>query len=142
MSRENLQEILAALVPFAQQQLDDTGTCPPLAASLDGSGEIELHMPPLGEGGDTETFLDLLREALRAGAQAGHYEATGLCMEVAAQREGREAPTDALCVHLEAPGESLHFFVPYERGPEGSIAWGDTFFGPAEPEVFPSDVRA
>lgn len=141
MSRENLQDILAALVPFAKQQLEDLGHCPPIAASMDGSGEIDLHLPPLGVEGDTEEFVDLLKRALRAGAGTGEYEATGLCMEVRAQRMGEDDAQDALCVHLEAPGESLHFFVPYDRDPDGETAWGETFFGPAEPEIYRSNGR-
>ena len=141
MSRENLQEILSALVPFAKQHLEDLGYCPPIAASLDGSGDIDLHLPPLGTAGDTEEFLELLKRELRDGAGTGRYEATGLCMEVKAQRMGEDAAEDALCVHLEAPGESIHYFVPYDRDEDGEVEYGETFFGPADPEVFPANGR-
>ena len=60
-------------------------------------------------------------------------------MEVSAQRLDDPAPLDALCVHLEARGESLCFFQPYERGPDGEIAWGETFFGPADAEIYPKN---
>ena len=136
MSRENLQEILAALVPFAQSQLEDSGHCPPVAASLDGAGDIDLHMPPVGVGGSAEDFVELLKTALRAGARSGDYAATGLCREVTAQRMDDPSPIPALGVHLEAPGESLEFFLPFVMEDEGVVTYGDTFFGPADAEIF------
>ena len=137
MSRENLQEILAALVPFAQSQLEDLGHCPPVAASLDGTGDIDLHMPPVGVGGSTEEFVDRLKVALRAGARSGDYEAVGLCREVTAQRMSDPKPVDAIGIHLEAPGESLEFFLPFHRDGEGEVHYGETFFGPADAEIYP-----
>ena len=136
MSRENLQEILAALVPFAQSQLEDLGHVPPVAASMDGAGDIDLHMPPVGVGGDTEHFLELLKTALRAGARAGEYAATGLCREVTAQRMSDATGTVAIGIHLEAPGESLEFFLPFTLEGPGEVTYGDTFFGPADAEIF------
>ncbi|MFV1958402.1 MAG: hypothetical protein ACC662_03205 [Planctomycetota bacterium] len=139
MSREKLQEILAALVPFARSQLEELGHCPPVAAGLDGAGEIDLLLPPANVEGSTESFLDVLRTALRAGARRHEYDAVGLCAEVQAQRLDDPQPIDAICVHLEAPGESLQYFVPYTRTRDDGIDYGETFFGPAEPEIFEID---
>ena len=136
MSRENLQEILAALVPFAQSQLEDLGHVPPVAASLDGAGDIDLHLPPVGVGGDTESFLELLKTALRSGARTGEYAATGLCREVTAQRMTDDTPIPAIGIHLEAPGEALEFFLPFTQAGRGEVVYGETFFGPADPEIF------
>lgn len=136
MSRENLQEILAALVPFARSQLEDLGHVPPVAASMDGAGDIDLHMPPVGVGGDTERFVELLMTALRAGARDGDYKATGLCREVTAQRISDETPIPAIGIHLEAPGESLEFFLPFTLEGQGEVSYGENFFGPADAEIF------
>ena len=57
-------------------------------------------------------------------------------MEVRAHHPEDDEEVDAICVHLEAPGESLLAFVPYERTDEGRIRYGDVFFGPAEPAAF------
>ncbi len=142
MTRENLQEILAALVPFGKQQIEDRGACPPVAASLDGGGDIDLHLPPVGEGGESGALLDLLKETLRQGVREGRYEATGLLMEVRAERMGDPHPVDALCIHLEGPGEAIQCFVPYDRDDDGAPVWGETFFGPADAEVFPANGAA
>jgi hypothetical protein len=63
-------------------------------------------------------------------------------MPVRAQRMGDEEPRDAICVHLEAPGEAIRFFLPYERGEDGRVAWGEAFFGPADAEIFPAGDAA
>ena len=136
MSRDSLESILNAMIPFAKVELERMGYVPPVAGSLDSSGEIELHMPRAGETGSTEEFVDLLRTALRHGAGSGAYHATGLLMEVRAERPGSGEQVDAIAVHLEAPEESLMAFLPYERNDEGDVEYDDIFFGPAEPDAF------
>ena len=62
MSRENLQEILAALVPFAQSQLEDLGHVPPVAASMDANGigaQGVIVSPIRGAKGNREFLLHL-----------------------------------------------------------------------------------
>ena len=43
---------------------------------------------------------------------------------------------EAIGIHLEAPGESLEFFLPYEQQDDGTYQFHEAFFGPAEAEVF------
>jgi len=136
MSRENLEQVLNALIPFAKVELERMGHVVPAAGSLDAMGDIELHMPRAGEGGTTEEFVELLRVALRQGALSGEYRATGLLMEVRAERPSNGREVDAIAVHLEAPGESLMAFVPFHRDSDGGVEYGDVFFGPADPDAF------
>ena len=136
MSRESLESILNALIPFAKVELERLGYVPPLAGSLDGAGDIELHMPRAGEAGSNDEFIELLRTALRHGAGSGAYRATGLLMEVRAERPAREEEVDAIAVHLEAPDESLMAFLPYSRNEDGDVEYDELFFGPAEPDAF------
>ncbi len=136
MSRESLEQVLNALIPFAKVELERMGYVPPVAGSLDAAGEIELHMPRTGEEGTTDEFIDLLKTALRHGASSGAYRATGLLMEVRAERELTQEETDAIAVHLEAPEESLMAFLPFDKSEDGDVVYGDVFFGPAEPDAF------
>ena len=135
MSRESLEAVLNALIPFAKVELERMGYVPPVAGSLDAAGEIELHMPRTGEAGSTDEFLDLLRTALRHGASSGAYRATGLLMEVRAERPTSGEEVDAIAVHLEAPEESLMAFLPYRTNEEGDVEYDEVFFGPAEPDA-------
>ncbi len=136
MSRESLESVLNALIPFAKVELERMGYVPPVAGSLDAAGEIELHMPRSGEPGSTDEFIELLRTALRHGAGTGAYRATGLLMEVRAERPGNGESVDAIAVHLEAPDESLMAFLPYQRDENGDVSYDEVFFGPAEPDAF------
>ena len=141
MSRENLEAVLNALIPFAKVELERMGRIPPVAGSLDGSGEIELHMPRAEDPGTTDEFIDLLRMALRHGAREGEYAATGLVMEVRAERPADAHPVDAIAVHLEAPEESLMAFVPFERDADGEVEYGEIFWGPADAHAFARNGR-
>jgi len=136
MSRESLESVLNALIPFAKVELERMGTIPPVAGSLDSAGDIELHMPRAGEAGTTDEFIELLRTALRHGARSGTYRATGLLMEVRAERPTNGDEVDAIAVHLEAPEESLMAFLPYRTNEEGDIEYDEVFFGPAEPDAY------
>ncbi len=139
MSRDNLETILNALVPYAKVELERMGFVAPVAGSLDDAGDIELHVPKADEGGTAEEFVELLCTALRYGATQGEFTATGVCMEVKAERPGNGAAVDAIAVHLEAPGESLMAFLPFERDEDGEVTYGEIFFGPADPCAFPAD---
>jgi hypothetical protein len=136
MSRESLESILNALIPFAKVELERMGYVPPLAGSLDEAGDIELHMPRAGEPGSNDEFIELLRTALRHGAGSGAYRATGLLMEVRAERPTSDEEVDAIAVHLEAPDESLMAFLPYSKNEDGDVEYDELFFGPAEPDAF------
>jgi len=141
MNRANMETVLNALIPFAKVELERMGRIPPVAGSLDHEGEVELHMPRAGDPGTTEEFVDLLRMALRHGARSGAYTATGLVMEVRAERPSDAHPVDAIAVHLEAPGQSLMAFVPFERDSDGEVEYGEIFWGPADPHAFAKNGR-
>jgi len=136
MSRDNLETILNALIPYAKVELERMGFVAPVAGSLDETGDIELHVPKAEAGGTSEEFVDLLCTALRYGAAKGEYAATGVCREVKAERPGNGKAVDAIAVHLEAPGESLMAFLPFERDAAGQVSYGEVFFGPADPCAF------
>lgn len=136
MSRENLEEVLNALLPFAKTEFQRTGSVTPIAGSLDDEGGIEFHLPRTGHSSTTEELIHLLQTVLRHGARDGSYQATGLLMKVRAQRPGSETEVDAIAVHLEAAGESLMAFLPYSKDADGEIVYADVFFGPADPHAF------
>jgi hypothetical protein len=136
MSRENLEILLNEVLPLARQQLERTGRLVPFAAALDREEELEIHMPHGGGPADAEELADVLRAALRDGAEGDDYFATALCLDVRAQRASDSEPVDAICIELEAPGEALAAFLPYVRRDAGRPAFGEIFFGPLEPAVF------
>jgi hypothetical protein len=136
MSRDDLEHVLNALVTLAKQSLDASGAFPPMAASVDEDRELELQVPSPADGGTTEELLDLLKDSLKTDAGETAYRVVAWCVEVEAQRPGADADVDAIAVHLESPTEALMAFVPFFRGEDGKVAYGEVFFGATEPEVF------
>jgi hypothetical protein len=138
MSTEQLEEVLNALIPFAQSQLEAKGSFPPFAGGLDVEGEVEFLLPGGAEEADSGDILGILRQGLQSGALEGTYRATGVCLDVTARRDETSEPIDAILVQLESEGESLAAYVPYLRGEDGRYVFGEVFFGAHDPEVFPA----
>lgn len=117
MAHPDLDQLLDALLPFAQKCLVERGEFYPFGASLSRAGDLVLQAahagddpPPALEG------LATLEGILRTQAANGEIRAAGLCVAVRTQPLGHTKKIDAIHVGLEhQTGESVSVFLPYEK---------------------------
>lgn len=117
MAHPDLDQLLDALLPFAQKCLVERGEFYPFGAVVSQTGELVLQAahggdepPPALEG------LETLEGLLRTQAADGEIRAAGLCVAVRTQPPGQTKKIDAIHVGLEhQAGESVSVFLPYEK---------------------------
>jgi len=138
MPREDLDNLLSACIPFAQQMLAKHGTFFPFGCTMSLAGEISLaagydDKPSVG----AQEIADLTLEGFRAGARSGQFKAIALCVDVCADHPDGSGKTDAIRVTLEENGgEALNVFMPYRKRMLRGIAYGEVFASAADHTVF------
>jgi hypothetical protein len=138
MGRENLDNLLSACIPFAQQMLGKHGTFFPFGCTMTSGGQINLaasydDKPDIG----AAEIADLLLEVFKAGARSGEYKAVALCVDVRVVPPDGSAKTDAIRVTLEEDGaEAINVFMPYRKRMLRGIAYGEIFASAVDHTVF------
>ena len=138
VSRDELNRLLNAMIPFAQDMLGKYGQFVPFAGVLNAEGEIEL----LGGFADNENVTaqeihDVLLDGLQQSAREGKYRATGLCADVHVRRGQADQGSDAIGVSLEhSDGTALDVYLPYTKPAPGQIEYGELFGAGAAVRVF------
>jgi len=146
MAREDLDNLLSACIPFAQQMLAKHGTFFPFGCTLSPVGEISLvgcydesgvaaeEIPALIMHAES---ADWIIEGFRDGARAGDYKAVALCVDVQVDAPVGSGKTDAIRVSLEEnDGEAVNVFLPYRRRLLRGIKYGELFASAADHVVF------
>lgn len=113
--KEQAEDLLNELLPFAEQLLTKHGEFFPFAGALQPSGEVisiagydGRERPPSND------VISLLVHGLRNGASAGNYLATGLVYDVRVTPPSAAEPTNAIAVELEhRDGYAVKVFFPY-----------------------------
>ena len=138
MGREDLDNLLSACIPFAQQMLGRHGSFLPFGCTTKGSGEISFaasydDKPGIG----AQEIADLLLEGFRAGAASGEYKAIALCVDVRVDSPDGSGKTDTIRVTLEETGgEAVNVFMPYRKRVLRDIAYGELVASAADRKVF------
>lgn len=136
MSHDDLDQLLSALIPFAQEQLDKHGEFFPFGGVMKPDGEMGL----VARGDDGPDESDDMRNQLMLGLRHevsdGKARAAAVCADMTFRYEGEEATDarDAIGVHLECPGEAVMVYLPYSKAEDGSYEYGD-LVGSAQPAV-------
>ncbi len=139
---EELEQLLNAIIPFAQRMLVRHGEFYPFAAAVNQNGKLKFigefvgDLPeranPLSGG-----LIGYLREQLIAGASKGEYRATGICSGVQVDVSGQKEKGDAVRISVEhLEGQAMDVFLPYQLDPSGEVAYGDVYAAVAEPVIF------
>ncbi len=138
MAHPDLDQLLNAMIPFAQEMLAADGDFYPFGASIDKAGEGNLiGAETEDEHPSAEDVINLLLAGFRDAAGKGAIRAVGICFDVFTVPPGEEEQTDAICVRLEhADGEAASVYLPYQKAGEGEFTYGELFAGAEEPEVF------
>jgi hypothetical protein len=138
MPREDLDNLLSACIPFAQQMLTKHGTFYPFAYGMSPAGEISMAASYDDQPGvTTEQIFRLLVDGLRAHAHSGQYKAVALCVDARVDSPDGSGKTDAIRVTLEENGgEAVNVFMPYRKRLLRGIAYGEIFGSEADHSVF------
>jgi hypothetical protein len=134
-AQADLEGLLNAVLPFAEQQLARHGEFFPFGATISEDGQMALlgGDPGLGERPHSQAVLDLLYQGARDAAT--RYRAAAFAADVRA--EG----SDAVRVELEhREGSVLVVLVPYQQNmPQGTITFGQMRASAGQARVWVTD---
>jgi hypothetical protein len=142
--RDELDEVLNALLPFAQEMLQKHGEFYPFAAAMTRECELASVAGDVGsEQPDPRELADFLFDALREMAQRGEIKASGVCVNVTVSGEAGGGVGDAIGVFLEhAEDEPVEVFLPYARRRLRGYTFEELFANPGHRRVFEAASNA
>jgi hypothetical protein len=135
-AQEDLDQLLNALLPFAQQMLGQHGEFFPFGAVIRPDGEIRMAAADAGASRPApEDVLTAVEDSLRADAASGAITAAGTAANVTVDLG--DGPSDAIVVDLDhADGESVRVFLPYSAGEAGGYVYGELVGGEGDRRFF------
>jgi hypothetical protein len=138
MAHPDLDTLLNAVLPFAQQMLAKRGAFHPFGASMSSEGKVALAQAiPEGEQPESRAVIDMLTLGFQEQGKAGLLRATAICFDGRAVPPGSTEKVDAICVRLEhISAENAAVFLPYSKGWFGRVKYGGMFASAMESQVF------
>ena len=142
MIRAELNQLLEALLPFAQQTLAQSGEFYPIGATTSRDGTISLVSGQTGdEHPSSQALIDMIVSNFQKMAASKEITAAGLCFAVRVTPPGQSAMVDAICTRLEhSDGEAIDVLLPYACEGKESITYGVLFAVPGSRRVFPGAI--
>lgn len=139
MAKEELENLMNATLPFAQQMLVEYGEFFPYGSVVTSKGEIVSIGASDGyEHPPSQKLIDLMTENFRAKAKTGEYRATAIAYDVRVTVPSTGLKSDAIAIRLDhAEGLSVVVFVPYTLGTGQKITYGETFAQKGDEKMFP-----
>jgi hypothetical protein len=136
--KEDCEELMNAVLPFAQEMLSKHREFYPFGGAMSPSGEITQiggwtgdEHPPSSE------LIKLLEDGFREGAQQRKYKATALVVDVRAIPPGKFVKQDAIAVRLDhRDSYSAQVVFPYSFGPSGDLRLEEPFAAQGEGRIF------
>lgn len=127
MSEGILDRLAGSLLDVAKGRMKDAGRFYPFGAAVNQNGDVvEVNFNPTGQGRPVQEFIDHVQLRLSAGARGGEFTAAGLCLLGRAHVPPDKRVSEAVCLQLHAPGESVNLYLPYERKGE-KVEYGEMF---------------
>ena len=138
MNRDDLNQLLNALIPYAQQMLNQQGQFVPFACAISAAGEVEMiGGQPGSDETTTQEIHDVLLKELQQGARGGKYRAVGLCSDVRVRCGEAPEPSEAISVGLEhSDGTAIDVYLPYTKQGAGQVKYGDLFGSARQLRIF------
>ncbi|MFO0874139.1 MAG: hypothetical protein U0575_09230 [Phycisphaerales bacterium] len=138
MAHPDLDNLMNALLPFAQQMLAKHGEFYPYGSTMTTGGEIVSQAAYDGDDHpQSQPLIERMTQAFRAMAASGEIRAAGICYDVRTIPPGQTEKTDAICLGLEhQTGQSVSVFLPYKKGWFGKIRYGELFATRRDAEIF------
>jgi hypothetical protein len=139
MPHPDLEELLNALIPFAQEMLAKHGEFYPFGASVSAKGEIACVAGEMGEEQpDTKEVIDLLVKGLGDEASRGEIRAAAICYDVRIVPPEQTEQVDAIAVRTEHQnGEAIEAYLPYRKAGRGKYEYDELFAIEGERGIFP-----
>jgi hypothetical protein len=138
MAHPDIDSLLNLLLNLAKQMLERAGEFHPFSAAL-APGGMPMAMP-MHDGAhhaSVEALIDQLVLELRVKASAGEITTAGVCLDAWVVLPGTEQRCDAIEVRLEhGTGQAVRVFLPYIKGGEGELSFGEIFATHWEPGIF------
>lgn len=125
--RQDYDQLLNALLPFAQQMLAKRGEFHPFGAAMTVDGEIVMAASYDGtEHPSPDQTIGLLVAGFRSDASKGKIRAAGLCVNASLRAFDSKKRLDAIQVSLDhLAGEPLDLYLPYKRRFLGKYSYGE-----------------
>jgi hypothetical protein len=138
MGREEGDNLLNALLPFAQQMLGKHGEFYPFGGFVDQAGKTGLFAAYDGrEQPPSQALIDMMVESFKREGPVMGYRAIGICFDVLATLPGQTSKTDAIQVAIEySDGEAIDVFLPYSKKWFGRIKYGEVVASRGESKIF------
>ena len=140
MVQAELDEVLNAVLPLAQQMLGKYGEFYPIGASMTSAGKVGLvGVMPESDHPEAQEIIDLLMAQLVDDAAKREIRASVICFDGSAIPPGQSTKSDAICAHLEhESGLCVAAFLPYRKEISGQVTYGELFAGQLKPQIFTS----
>lgn len=134
--KDEIQQLLNYLLPFAEQMLSNHGEFYPYAAIMDAGGEVQAVSAADDEQPDVGELLTTLHTVLRRQAADGAIRASGIAADVTLTDPDSGEERDAVQLELDhADTDAVDVYVPYETGTEG-IKFGELVAAPGQAPIF------
>src|SRR6185436_3050795 len=145
--KDEIEQLLKYLLPFAREKLKRDGEFYPYAAIVAADGELKLVAAAAGEEPDAGDLLLALHQELREQAAEGSIRASGIAADVTLTDPDSGETTDAVQVELDhAEADAVDIYVPYVSSGEGvtfgelvAAAGREPVFSAADGSVAPSN---
>jgi hypothetical protein len=141
-AKSESEELLNAVLPFAEELLAKHGEFFPFGAAMNHLGGISHIAGYTGsEQPPSSDVIDLLRTAFHSAGHSGEYRATALAYDVQVQVPGTEAKSDAVAIELDhRDSYSVVVYFPYTLS-GGVVEVGSPFAQAGSNEIFGSMQR-
>ena len=142
-AKDEIDELLNGVLPFAQQMLSEYGEFLPYGGALTSEGElIDIGASNEEEYPSSQELIDLMTESFQAMAESGEYRATAIVCDVRVVVPSTRNSSDAIRVLLDhVKGESVEVLLPYEAKEGGEISYGEMFAQKGEARIFKTEKR-
>jgi hypothetical protein len=137
--REEIEQLLNYLLPFAERMLSSHGEFYPYAATMDVGGEVQAVSAAGDERPDVGELLLTLHTELREQAAQGAIRASGIAADVTLTDPDSGEERDAVQLELDhAETDAVDVYVPYKSGNEG-IEFGELVAAPGQAPIFSAE---
>jgi hypothetical protein len=117
MTHPDLENLMNAMLPFAQKMLAKRGQFYSYGSTMTIDGQVVAQAAYEGEQPTPEQLIHLMTQTFRQQAAEGKLRAAGICYDVLTVPPGKTQKTDAICVGLEhQSGQTVSVFLPYKKG--------------------------
>jgi len=134
--REEIEQLLRYLLPFAEESLNRDGEFRPYAAMVAADGSLKSVESEEGQDPDVGELLVALHTELREQAAGGAIRASGIAADVTLTDPDSGEETDAVQLELDhVDTDAVDVYVPYTTGDEG-IKFGELVAAAGQAPVF------